>query len=306
MSPQTWLLASILAVSLLKIDGASRSRFHARPRILQPIRGGSSDPRLMAQKISPQYTPEVGEVDPRNQQYEQPQEYGYVDDVGLPNTFGDVNDDPMHETVQDRLDHWKQRQQEYAATAQASARDEQGRVKLMMSVSKGSRAVMFIILLFRALFLYEVADKYSGMRRLMLVIPVCLLLVGNLAGVVASFTSPSHSSKKRLKAILNCDKFVEALLIVFCFLRLTILPSKYTAREVYVASVFHSVFFIIQAQAFTKLSWDDNGPTPAAVTMNSDGLSDNALRQPGLQPELRGPQLPSGRNQDFPSIQRRN
>lgn len=59
---------------------------------------------------------------------------------------------------------------------------------------------MFIILLFRALFLYEIADqKHTGLKRLMLVTPVCLMLIGNLAGVVASFTSPSHSSKKRLK-----------------------------------------------------------------------------------------------------------
>jgi hypothetical protein len=76
-------------------------------------------------------------------------------------------------------------------------------------------------------------------------------------------TSPSHAAKKRLKAILNLDKILEALLIVYCLLRLTIAPSKYTPRELYVASTFHSVFFIAQCQTFTRLSWDEHSARPA-------------------------------------------
>jgi hypothetical protein len=91
------------------------------------------------------------------------------------------------------------------------------------------------------------------------VVPLCLLFLANLAGVVASFTSSQHSAKKRLKAILNLDKLVECLLILHNFLRLTLVPSKYIPREVYIASTLHSVFFILQAQAFTRVNWDQVG-----------------------------------------------
>jgi hypothetical protein len=101
-----------------------------------------------------------------------------------------------------------------------------------------------------------VADQtYKGLLRLVTVIPLLLLFISNLAGAVASITSPSHSAKKRLKAILNLDKLVEMLIILFNFGRLTLFPSQYTPREIYIANTLHSVFFILQSQAFTRLTW---------------------------------------------------
>lgn len=138
----------------------------------------------------------------------------------------------------------------------SSPRDAQGRMKLLTSVGKGSRALIFFILMWRDVHLYEVADQtYTGIFRLFTVIPLLLLFIGNLAGAVASVTSPSHSAKKRLKAILNMNKLVEILIIVFNFGRLTLFPSQQTPREVYIANTLHSVFFIIQSQAFTRLTW---------------------------------------------------
>ena len=110
-----------------------------------------------------------------------------------------------------------------------------------------------------------------------------------------------------LQAILNFDKLVEAVLILYSFLRLTIIPSKYTPREVYVASIFHSVVFIIQSQAFTKLSWDDKGPTPSELAMSSGERSESAIAGPGFhsQQEMVGPNMADW-NQDLPPSQRRN
>jgi hypothetical protein len=138
-----------------------------------------------------------------------------------------------------------------------SIRDAQGRVKLLTHVGRGSRALIFFVLMWRDVHLFEVADQtYKGIFRLVTVIPLLLLFIGNLAGAIASmFTSPSHSAKKRLKAILNLDKLVEMLIIVFNFCRLTLLPSQYTPREIYIANTLHSVFFILQSQAFTRLTW---------------------------------------------------
>ncbi len=129
-------------------------------------------------------------------------------------------------------------------------------MKLLTSVSKGSRALIFFLLLWRDVHLYEVADtSLNGISRLIIVTPLCALFLANLAGVVASLTSPGHSAKKRLKAILNLDKLVEAILICYNFIRLTVWPAKYVPREVFIANTLHSVFFLLQSQAFTRVTW---------------------------------------------------
>jgi hypothetical protein len=175
----------------------------------------------------------------------------------------DNDDDPYHQTVQERVDTWRYAQRQQAAAAQESPRDEQGRMKLLTSVSKGSRAIIFFILMWRNIHLYEVADQnYKGMLRLFAVVPLIGLFLANLAGIVSSLASPSHSTKKRLKAILNLDKLLEISLITFYFVRLTFWPSAYTPREMYIACTFHSIFFILQCQAFTRVSWDEaSAPT---------------------------------------------
>lgn len=198
------------------------------------------------------------------------------------------DDPPDHETVQERVNAWRKYQQvkwwkntrphlskncsnntmypiytlyqeTYSHLSQGeveSNRDAQGRIKLLVHVGRGSRVLIFFILMWRNVHLYEVADQtFQGWLRLITVIPLLLLFISNLAGAVASLTSPSHSAKKRLKAILNLDKFVEMLMIVFNFGRLTLFPSKYTPREIYIANTLHSVFFILQSQAFTRLTW---------------------------------------------------
>jgi hypothetical protein len=143
-----------------------------------------------------------------------------------------------------------------AANAPESGRDAEGRMKLLTSVSKGSRALIFFLLLWRDVHLYEVADTtLTGVVRLPVVTPLCALFLANLAGVVASLTSPGHSAKKRLKAILNLDKLVEAILIAYNFIRLTVWPAKYAPREVFIANTLHSVFFLLQSQAFTRVTW---------------------------------------------------
>lgn len=164
-----------------------------------------------------------------------------------------------------------------------SARDEQGRVKLLTSVSKGSRALIFFILLWRNVHLYEVVDStQKGLWKTICRTPVAMLFAANLAGLVASFTSPSHSAKKRMKAILNLDKLLEALLILYSFIRLTVWPSKLVPREIFIANLMHSVFFILQCQTFTRLTWDENvAPPPPHPQFNQQQQwDDTAPPQP--------------------------
>jgi hypothetical protein len=166
------------------------------------------------------------------------------------------------------------RQRKFGSANMESAHDEKGRVKLLTSVSKGSRALIFFCLMWRDIHLFEVADQKfrigaaggGGILRLFTVVPLVFLFVANMAGFVLSLmtSSPSHAAKKRLKAILNLDKMLEAAILLYCLLRLTIMPNRYTPRELYVASTFHSVFFIAQCQTFTRLSWDEHSARPAS------------------------------------------
>jgi hypothetical protein len=149
-----------------------------------------------------------------------------------------------------------ERSQNLSAEQQANPRDEQGRMKLLAHVGKGSRAFIFFVLMWRDIHLFELADQtMKGATRLMAVVPLTLLFIGNLAGVVTSITSPGHSAKKRLKAILNLDKFVEVILLVWYFIRLTVAPSKYVPREIFISNTLHSIFFLIQCQAYTRVTW---------------------------------------------------
>jgi hypothetical protein len=218
---------------------------------------------------------------------DQPSYYsGYNNDeraIGTNTDPTQENQDPFQESVQDRVDEWRNNQREYAASLRDSPRDEKGRFKLLTSVSKGSRALIFFVLMWRDIHLYEIADQSrTGIARLVLVVPLTILFIANMAGAVASLTSPSHSAKRRLKGILNLDKLLEVLLIVFYLIRLTIAPSKYTPREIFISNTLHSVFFIIQSQAFTKLSWDESAGMPVG-SQPSD--MESAEEQPPTRPD---------------------
>lgn len=219
--------------------------------IISPLRGGSTDP-YSTQGGRPPYPP------PPPQQQQQPQVPSQQDpyfDQQIP--VGDENV-PFQETFQDRIDKWREYQREHASDFQSNVtpRDEQGRMKLLTSVSKGSRAIMFFILMWRDVHLYETVDQsFKGTLRFMGVLPLTFLFVANMAGVVASITSPGHGSKKRLKAILNLDKLLEVYLILWSLARLVFSPSSLVPRELFITHILHSVFFIIQCQTVTRFVW---------------------------------------------------
>ena len=225
------------------------------------VRGGqssSNDPFSNAPPSYPQYQQQP------QQQQEQPLYDPNNPDQGFdnyipPNDIADT-DHLFQESVQDRVDRWRQEQmalnQNLTPQQELNMRDAQGRMKLIASVSRGSRALIFFMIMWRDVHLFELADQgLKGFQRLLVVVPLILLFIGNMAGVVASFTSPSHSSKKRMKAILYLDKVVEGILLIWYFFRLTVFPSKYVPREVYVAKTLHSVLFLVQLQAFTRVTW---------------------------------------------------
>eukprot|EP00980_Cylindrotheca_fusiformis_P018505 scaffold6124_cov122-Cylindrotheca_fusiformis.AAC.24 len=175
------------------------------------------------------------------------------------------------EPVQDRLDKWRNEQMEQQRSMSAheseSLRDAEGRLKLMATVGTASRALIFFVLMWRDIVLYEMADKaLKGTFRLFAVVPLSVLFLANLAGVVATCTTGGPKTKKRLKAILNLDKLVEIELLLWYLLRLTLFPSRGVPREMYVASILHSFFFLVQCQSFTRITWGENMNVAAPPT----------------------------------------
>ena len=172
---------------------------------------------------------------------------------------------PMdQESVEERLASWRKQQQfkyeNQTPIDAANPRDDDGRMKLLASVSKGSISLFFFILMWRSVHHYELADlSFKGTVRLIMVIPTVLLFLGNMIGCVASLmsstTKSSRNAKKRMKAVLNLNKLVELCLIFYNVLRLIFFPSKKILREIYVGRTLTNFLFIIQCQLFTKVTW---------------------------------------------------
>ena len=105
-------------------------------------------------------------------------------------------------------------------------------MKLLASVSKGSIALFFFILMWRAVHHYELADlAFKGSTRLFMVLPPVILFLGNMAGCVGSLMSNGALGKKRMKAILNLNKLMEIALMAYNVSRLVLVPSKLVVRE---------------------------------------------------------------------------
>lgn len=197
----------------------------------------------------------------------------YVDVMG-------ANTDPMYgyrETVEDRIDAWRKQQQymqqNQSAAEAASAVDEQGRFKLFTTVSKVSVSFFFFILMWRTVHHYELADATFGPTakrassggfkaffvRTIITSPLVVLFLGEMMGAILGISGggagQSHSTKKRLKGILNLHKGVELVSMVYNIARLALFPSKYTIREVYIGRTISNFFFLLQCQLYTKLSW---------------------------------------------------
>lgn len=200
---------------------------------------------------------------------------------------GSSASDPMHEyreTVEDRIDAWRKQQQQMQQTRTAadaaSVVDDQGSIKLFTTVSRASVSIFFFILMWRTVHHYELADASfrsgassglggrttlrSALSRTVVVTPLVVLFLGEMIGAVLGLTggaeglsSASRATKKRLKGILNLHKGIELVMICYNIVRLAIWPSRYVPREIYIGRIISNFFFLMQAQLYTKLNWDE-------------------------------------------------
>jgi hypothetical protein len=352
---------SVVAVVATVVSGSVRAQISSpSTSAVDLLRGGAATPGTPGGGRGPNDF----DSDPnyQNALYTQPQSQAYD------NNMNDDNENLLfQETVQDRVDRWRQEQMKYqpyggATTAATAPYEHQhyqqtgftsssngnstvnlnpqfqsqtsttagaatingnggfgvdlNRLKLFISISKGSRALTFFVLMWRNIYMFDVADssiqKSKSLLRLVVRTALTLLLCGNIAGFVTSIlpsptssSSPSsalsgevggigtsdhhhHSTKtkKRMKAILNLDKLLEMVLLVWYFFRLTIFPSKYVPTEVFIAGALHSVFFLLQCQATTRFVWDE-------------GIQLSPKAQYQLQNQLQQQQLQRQQNEMF-------
>jgi len=163
---------------------------------------------------------------------------------------------------EDHVAAWRQSQSQLQPEEEQAIRstvDEQGRTKLITPhiLSKASLSMWFFILMWRAMAHYEMVDVPSMVWRQVAVIPPAILFVANMLGFVLTITTPSalRSTKLKFKALLNMNKLVEIILIVYYFLRLTILPNPFVQKEIYVGKMLYCVMYLTFSQALTKVSW---------------------------------------------------
>jgi len=193
------------------------------------------------------------------------------------------------ETVEDRMAAWRRQQQakheSQTLEEAASAVDEQGRFKLFTTASRFSISIFFFVLMWRTVHHYELADAtFTGLPRVVVAGPLVFLFLGEMMGAILGLMGgpggegssgasggghTSHATKKRLKGVLNLHKFVELSMLVYNVLQLALLPSKYTPREIYIGRTVSNFFFLVQAQLYTKLSWDDVAQPKSEDTFSS-------------------------------------
>jgi hypothetical protein len=192
-------------------------------------------------------------------------------------------------SVQEQFNSWKlQQMQQQQSSSSASSNsspyvDSKGQTKLLVSINKTSRAVIFFIYMWRILHLYENVSGGSNSITIattqsftpnsllklrptsLLSVPLLLLFMSNMIATITLVISSetNHTTKKRLKAILNMNKFVEVIVIIYTFARLTIIPSPYVTKEIYIGRILHAILFIIQGQAYTRFSWDSESIAPS-------------------------------------------
>lgn len=188
-----------------------------------------------------------------------------MDELNIPATI-------PNESVEERLRSWREAQrykyEHQSPMEAANPRQEDGKLKLLASVSRGSIAIFFFVLMWRSVHHYEMADtsfQKNGVLRILMVTPPVVLFLGNMAGCVGSVMAPGPASKKRMKAILNLNKILELSLMSYNILRLVIFPNRYVLREIYVGRILSNFLFLIQCQLFTKVTWNVN-------TIKSDGF----------------------------------
>ena len=130
---------------------------------------------------------------------------------------------------------------------------------LMKQASTGAIGILFVLLIWRSLAAYELADQFNvGITRIIAVTPTVLILLANLAGFVVNMMKP-HNFKNTLKVVLAMNvirEFIEMLYNISMLVLnnrrsgLQIIPT-----EVYIGRFFMNAWWLSLCLTFSKSRW---------------------------------------------------
>lgn len=127
---------------------------------------------------------------------------------------------------------------------------------LLKQASTASIGILFILLIWRSLAAYELADQFnSGSFRILAVTPTVLILCANLMGFVINVMKP-FNFKNFLKFILALNitrEFVELLFNIVMLVANS--PSSGISRDVYFGRFFMNVWWLSLCVTFSKSRW---------------------------------------------------
>ena len=153
-------------------------------------------------------------------------------------------------------------QQQYAPTQHGNAagnyqpHQPQQINPLLKQASTASIGILFVLLIWRSLAAYELADQFNaGSFRIIAVAPTVTILCANLMGFVINVMKP-YNFKNLLKFILALNITREFIELLYNVMMLVINTSNSgISRDVYFGRFFMNVWWLSLCVTFSKSRW---------------------------------------------------
>jgi hypothetical protein len=167
----------------------------------------------------------------------------------------DEDNDEAYKYQQEKQQQFSQKYQG-AATGNYQQQQQQQLNPLLKQASTASICILFVLLIWRSLAAYELADQFnSGSLRILAVAPTVLILCANLMGFVINVMKP-FNFKNFLKFILALNisrEFVELLYNVVMLVANS--PNSGISRDIYFGRFFMNVWWLSLCVTFSKSRW---------------------------------------------------
>jgi hypothetical protein len=167
----------------------------------------------------------------------------------------------------------QQQRYSYSRNNAQSTRHQQVHINpLLKQASTASIGILFVLLSWRSLAAYELADQFNvGMQRIVAVTPTVLILCANIAGFLVNMTKPLNF-KNILKFILALNIAREFTELLYNAVMLVVNGRSSNAivpTEVYFGRFFMNIWWLSLCITFSKSRWVHQVTPPAAATGGS-------------------------------------
>jgi hypothetical protein len=153
---------------------------------------------------------------------------------------------------------------------QTNAQHPQYQNPLLKQANTLSICILFMLLIWRNLSVYELADAFvSNRMRTLTLPPLIMILLANLGGFLLNVMRP-QGFKNQLKVILAANIVREWAEMLYSIVML-VTNTRYSSipRDVYIGRFFMNVWWIAFCTGFSKSRWVMNPvPQPANKNLN--------------------------------------